>query len=54
MRMKRNLLNDLTNVYYSLRCDDVNSEGYRGCRFCKNKNLCLSIIKLISSIEKFY
>lgn len=52
--MRRNLLDDLNDVYYSLPCEDINNESCRGCRYCKNKNLCLTIIKLISSIEKFY
>ena len=54
MRKNKTLLKDLTDVYYSLRCDDVNNEGYIGCRFCKNKDICLPIIKLISSIENLY
>ena len=54
MRINRTLLNDLDDVYRSIPCEYEENEKRRGCSYCKNKDLCLTIIYLIHSIEKYY
>ena len=54
MRKNKTLLQDVSKVYYSMKCEiDDNKQSF-SCRTCKNNRLCNITENLIKSIKKFY
>lgn len=52
--MKRTLLDDLLQVYYSIPCDEIENAFCSSCSCCKNKMFCNMVMNLIDSIVEFY
>ena len=52
--MKRTLLDDILQVYYSIPCEEAENAYCFSCSCCKNKAICNMIENLINSIKKFY
>ena len=52
--MKRTLLDDLLQVYYSIPCDEIENAYCSSCSCCKNKMFCNMVMNLIDSIVEFY
>ena len=53
-KVKRTLLEDLLQVYYSIKCENIDNDWCISCRYCKNKRICDKTFYLICSIAKFY
>lgn len=52
--MKRTLLDDLIEIYYSLKCVNDGSKQCFSCKQCKNNRLCNKVYYLIYSIRNHY
>lgn len=52
--MKRTLLDDILQVYYSIPCDIGENYYCFPCKCCKNKSMCKMIENLIKSMKEFY
>ena len=54
MRKNKTLLQDVSQVYYSMKCEiDYNNLSFP-CKTCKNNRLCKITENLIKSIKKYY
>ena len=53
-KVKRTLLEDLLQVYYSIKCENIYNDWCISCRYCKNKRICDKAFYLIRSIRNFY
>ena len=54
MRKNKTLLQDVSQVYYSMKCEiDYNNQSFP-CKTCKNNRLCKITENLIKSIKKYY
>ena len=52
--MKNTLLDDLINVYNSMKCDPLPKNEFNRCFYCQNKHICGKILNLINSITDYY
>lgn len=52
--MKRTLLDDILQVYYTIPCDYIPHYFCSSCTCCKNREMCFMIENLINSIKNFY
>ena len=54
MRKNKTLLQDVSQVYYSMKCEiDYNKQSF-SCKTCENNRLCNITENLIKSIKKLY
>ena len=49
MRIKRTLLDDVEEVYFSIPCMSACE-----CTYCKNEEFCTSLIYVLKSLKNFY
>ena len=49
MKLKRTLLDDVEEVYFSNPCTSACE-----CKYCKNEEFCKTLIYLLNSLKKFY
>ena len=49
MRIKRTLLDDVEEVYFSNPCTSACE-----CTYCKNEKFCNTLIYILNSLKKFY
>ena len=49
MKLKRTLLDDVEEVYFSIPCLSACE-----CVYCKNGEFCKTIIRVLNSLKKFY
>ena len=49
MRIKRTLLDDVEEVYFSIPCLSACE-----CTYCKNGEFCNTLIYILNSLKKFY
>ena len=49
MRIKRTLLDDVEEVYFSIPCMSACE-----CTYCKNEEFCRTLIFILNSLKKFY
>ena len=52
--MNRTLLDDLEEIYSSIKCEGKDGSYCECCNYCKNKSICDATIILVCSIRKFY
>lgn len=52
--MKRTLLDDILQVYYTIPCVTDENSFCTYCGYCKNKSMCKMIENLIKSMKEFY
>ena len=52
--MNRTLLDDLEKNYHSIKCETEDNTLCTYCGYCKNKQICFMLEKIIKSIKKYY
>ena len=52
--MNRTLLEDLEEIYSSIKCERKDGSYCECCNSCKNKSICDVTIILVCSIRKHY
>ena len=52
--MNRTLLDDLEEIYNSIKCEEKDGSYCKYCNYCKNKEICDELAILIGSIRKHY
>ena len=52
--MNGTLLDDLEEIYNSIKCEEKDGSYCKCCNYCKNKSICDATIILVCSIRKYY